>query len=251
VDANRDCLTAAAIGAQLHRLVPAVHAAARPEAGPLVADAQPHVGFLVELRTLLLHGTAPMPVVRAIHRYHPAVDDAAAALTAAGWLSAQGNALTATGRCRDLLVTVTAVLDRTCERLWGAPAAVLDTALALVTAARGTSAGATFDPLVAAGHPTASMAGRLFSALNALRYHRADAHATAWAAEGLTADEVRALAGDHPRRRRIEAATDRVAALAYRPLAPAERAAFLAGLRELPPHTYASRPVSPGAVDRS
>ena len=71
---------------------------------------------------------------------------------------------------------------------------------------------------------------RLFDQLRALRHHRADAHAEAWAEEGL---EVRDLPDDDPVRRRVEAATDRKAARPYRPLTRDDRAELLVGLKSL------------------
>jgi hypothetical protein len=129
-----------------------------------------------------------------------------------------------------------AVLDRTCETLWGTPSDLLATADMLVATASGTSEGAAFDALADAGHPAgdSAVAGRLFTALCALRYHRADAHAAAWAAEELTVEQVRALAEYNPQRLRIEAVTDRIAARPYRRLPPSERAGFLSALRALP-----------------
>ncbi|MFD2356943.1 hypothetical protein ACFSTC_58395 [Nonomuraea ferruginea] len=54
----------------------------------------------------------------------------------------------------------------------------------------------------------------LFNRLAALRYARADAHAAAWQAAGLTAAEVVALEPG-PLRERIEAGTNRRAAVPY------------------------------------
>ncbi|GAB3437175.1 hypothetical protein [Flindersiella endophytica] len=72
----------------------------------------------------------------------------------------------------------------------------------------------------------------LFNRLAVLRYHRADAHAAAWAAEGLTAQEMQALHSGELRER-IEAETNRLAAQPYAALTEAERQAFLAGLAAL------------------
>jgi len=153
------CSAAARIGAELHRLAPAVHAAARPHGGPVLAPLRRYGGFLVDLRTLLLHGGAPLPAVRAIHRYQPGVDEAVDALAGGGWLVVHGGAVLATDRCRAVLSSLMAVLDRTSEALWGAPSELLATADALVTAARGTSEGAAFDALAAAGHPAGDASG--------------------------------------------------------------------------------------------
>jgi hypothetical protein len=127
-------------------------------------------------------------------------------------------------------------MDKVLTDLWGEPAALLSTVDALVAAGRGTSQGDAFDPLASAGHPmpASTTAGQLFTALGAIRYHRADAHAFAWASEGLTADGVRALDVHHPQRRRIEATTDRIASRPYRALPSRRRADLLAAMRRLP-----------------
>ncbi|MFI6484609.1 hypothetical protein ACIBH1_42280 [Nonomuraea sp. NPDC050663] len=72
----------------------------------------------------------------------------------------------------------------------------------------------------------------LFNRLAALRYHRADSHAAAWQAEGLTAAE---MAGLEPgeQRDRIERVTNERAALPYETLTESERAVLLDGLLAL------------------
>ncbi|WP_052424029.1 hypothetical protein [Nonomuraea candida] len=72
----------------------------------------------------------------------------------------------------------------------------------------------------------------LFNRLAALRYHRADAHAAAWRAAGLTAAGIVALAGG-PVREGIEAETNRRDAMAYRALTEGERDIFYDGLLKL------------------
>ncbi|KAA2262248.1 hypothetical protein F0L68_13245 [Solihabitans fulvus] len=78
-----------------------------------------------------------------------------------------------------------------------------------------------------------SHAGRLFGLLVALRQHRAEAHAAAWAGEGLTAAGVRALAEEDPVRRRVKATTGRLASRPYRPLPAPARWQLLGTLRAL------------------
>jgi Tfp pilus assembly protein PilF len=191
LDAADACATASAVATQLHRLVPGGHAALRPDAAPLVAPAQPHAGVLIDIRNLLLAGPAPLPAVRAIHRYHPGLDDALGDLAARGWLTLGPDTVSTTDRCRALLASLMELMDRVFTRLWGEPAALLSTLDELVAAGRGTSEGDAFDALAEAGHPDdGTVAGRLFSALCAMRYHRADAHAAAWSSEGLTAAQV-------------------------------------------------------------
>src|SRR5262249_13761609 len=74
--------------------------------------------------------------------------------------------------------------------------------------------------------------------LGTLRYHRADAHAAPWRAEGLSADPIQALPLDPSDpggvRTRIEVETNRGAAAAWTVLTEAERLELLAGLGALP-----------------
>ncbi|MEU4510778.1 hypothetical protein AB0G05_14880 [Nonomuraea wenchangensis] len=72
----------------------------------------------------------------------------------------------------------------------------------------------------------------LFNRLAALRYHRADAHAAAWEAAGLSAAEIVGLR-DGPVRAEVEAATNLRAGRPYGALSPAERDALHDGLLTL------------------
>ncbi|MFF4809400.1 hypothetical protein ACFY03_14400 [Micromonospora chersina] len=73
----------------------------------------------------------------------------------------------------------------------------------------------------------------LLNRLGTLRYHRADAHATAWTAAGHTAASVVELP-DGPERLAIEQETDRRAAGPWAVLAAEERLELLADLAALP-----------------
>jgi hypothetical protein len=72
----------------------------------------------------------------------------------------------------------------------------------------------------------------LFNRLAALRYHRADAHAAAWQAAGLSAAEIVGLA-DGPLRAGIEADTNVRAGAAYEALSPRERVTLYEDLLKL------------------
>jgi hypothetical protein len=72
----------------------------------------------------------------------------------------------------------------------------------------------------------------LHTRLSALRYHRADAHAAAWRAAGLTSTAITELAAS-PIRDAIEAETNHRNDLAYTTLSRDERATLLARLTEL------------------
>ena len=69
--------------------------------------------------------------------------------------------------------------------------------------------------------------------LSVLRYHRADAHAAAWQAAGLTSEAMTQLPAG-PVRAAIEAETNRRAGVPYATLSVDERIALLAGLAALP-----------------
>lgn len=241
LDAADACATAAAGAAELHRLVPGAHAALRSVCAPVVAPTQPGAAILINCRNLLLAGPAPLAAVRAIHRYHAdRFDEVLDDLAGRGWLILGEGTVAATGRCLELLRSTMAAMDDVLGRLWGEPTGLLDTMTELVEAGRGTSEGDVFDALADAGHPGTGTgtgtgtANRLFTVLCAARHHRADAHAAAWLAEGLTAEGVRGLDDADPRRRRIEATTDRIAARPYRTLTMEGRRDLLAALRAVP-----------------
>jgi hypothetical protein len=82
-------------------------------------------------------------------------------------------------------------------------------------------------------HPVATGASLLLDRLGTLRYHRADAHAAAWRAAGLTAAGIVALTTG-TRREEIEAGTNRLAAPPWAALTSDERAVFLDHLSAMP-----------------
>lgn len=81
--------------------------------------------------------------------------------------------------------------------------------------------------------PSASPALLLAEALTPLRFHRHDAHAQAWRAEGLTVEGIQQLAPG-PQRQRIEDETNRLAAAPYAVLSADERFTLVTGLGALP-----------------
>ncbi|MEU7862414.1 hypothetical protein [Nonomuraea sp. NPDC049141] len=93
--------------------------------------------------------------------------------------------------------------------------------------------GGAFAAMAPPYEPVGTPAGvLLFNRLAALRYHRADAHAAAWRAAGLTAAEIVAL-GPGPLRDRIERETNQRAAAPYGAITDHERALFHDGLLAL------------------
>ena len=79
----------------------------------------------------------------------------------------------------------------------------------------------------------ASAALRLAERLTPLRFHRFQAHATAWRTEGLTAEQAQALELG-PLRDQIEAETNRLAARPYSALDPRQRRELREALAALP-----------------
>lgn len=189
LDAANACATAAEAAVELHRLVPPVH---RLSARYLTGERPPHISVLGDLASVLAHGPMPLRAVRDLHRYHPGLD---AALADADWLVVVDDLVTATPRCREFLHAVNEAHARAAAELWPEPPVRV-----LLSALPGVE-----HPMSAARTGDGPHA-RLFDRLRALRHHRADAHARAWADEGL---EVREMPADDPVRVRIEAATDR------------------------------------------
>ena len=231
LDAADACLTAASVAVELDRLVPGLHRRCAATGALRHVDRPLEVGALIELAGLLRFGPVPLAVAREVHRYEPGIDAALTALAGTGWLALGPDVIAATPRALPLLAAINDLHAGVAAELWPDPTPVLSTVDALL-------------PVLADGWPvTAAMtrsrsgdgpAARLFDGLRALRYHRADAHAAAWRAEGLTAAQVVALDRADPVRRRIETGTDRLAARAYRRLPAADRDAFLTRLRALP-----------------
>ncbi|MCE6996807.1 hypothetical protein LZG04_18640 [Saccharothrix sp. S26] len=209
LDAANACATAAEVAVELHRLIPPVH---RQGARYLHGERPPHTPVLADLASVLAHGPMPLRAVRDVHRYHPRLE---AALADTDWLVVADGQVTATERCRAFLVVVNEAHTRAAADLWPV---VPDITVPRV------------DHPMSVARTGETPQARLFDQLRALRQHRGDAHAAAWAEAGL---EVRELPEDDPVRRRIEVATDRAAARPYRALTRDGRAELLSALRRL------------------
>ncbi|WP_341718155.1 hypothetical protein QQG74_31030 [Micromonospora sp. FIMYZ51] len=213
-------------------------------------------GLLVELRTRLAvpGGTVDGPGFTAVTRYR---DPVACRRTvdrhvAYGMLHrASDGALTATERGLAFLAELYQVHAEVTEELWAGHdervlrlAAMTGRLLAAAFTGEPIGEGVPDDPAEAGGsaftalapphEPDGTPAGvLLLNRLGALRYHRADAHAAAWAAAGHTPRTIAELP-DGPQRRAIEAETDRRAAGPYATLTAPERLDLLADLAALP-----------------
>jgi tetratricopeptide (TPR) repeat protein len=245
LDAADACRTAIVVAAELDRLVPGGHRRIRDELwagdppgrdgwGNALSSRPPHLGVLLELRGPLRSGPVPLDVVAGLFRYYAQhIEAAVDELVAAGWLLRSANAVAATPNTMAVLDTHLAAAERALDLAWGWPADLLARLVTVVDGAVGTSAGPVFDTL-ATVDPPSTAAVRLFERCNALRHHRADAHAAAWRTVGLTATSVAEVPATDPVRLAVETATNRIASRAFRPLSTVERAELGALLRQLP-----------------
>lgn len=153
-----------------------------------------------------------------------------------GELTADGG-LRATARGRELIGEFIDHQASVVARLWaGQDERVrrLVDALTLLLEAAVPTGGDAFAVMVPPYEPPSAPAQlRLLHRLGALRFHRADAHAAAWGAAGLTPAGIAAMAPG-PEREAIEAETNRRAAPPFEALDAAHRLTFLADLAALP-----------------
>ncbi|WP_410810714.1 hypothetical protein [Micromonospora sp. 067-2] len=209
----------------------------------------PATGFLVDLRTRLAApgGTVDGPGFAAITRYHDpaACQRSVDKQVAHGMLHrGPGGALSATERGTAFLAELYQVHAEVTEELWtghdervsrlvSALGRLLAYALVLAEEERDGS-GSAFAATAPPYEPDGTGSGvLLLNRLGTLRYHRADAHAAAWAAAGHSASSIAALPAG-PERLAIELETDRRAAGPYAALSAEERLTMLADLAALP-----------------
>ncbi|MGI8692096.1 MAG: hypothetical protein ACR2JK_04245 [Geodermatophilaceae bacterium] len=181
----------------IDRLVIAVHRAGS-ERGRALAQRLGLIqfGFLIELRLALPVRPVSPAGVRAITRYAASADvESSLVGHAQDGLVTIGpdGSIDATDRSREFYTELFPLHDEVATELWTARADTLP-ALGELTnrvllegiPTGGDAVGATTPPYEP---PGAGPALLLFNRLAALRYHRADAHAAAWSAAGLTAAE--------------------------------------------------------------
>jgi hypothetical protein len=216
-------------------------AAARAAGTGLPSGAAPGaIRMLGQLRTALLARTVTAAGLAAIYRYSDASDirREAGELHAAGLIRMSGeDAIEATERGRAVLTGMYTITAEVAGELWAGQEASLaglsDLAGRLVHAALATG-GPAYTTMAPPYEPAGAPAGLLLhTRLSVLRYHRADAHAAAWHAAGLTSAAIQQLPAG-PARDAIEADTNRRAGPPYATLTPDERIALLAGLAALP-----------------
>ena len=240
---------AATIGPVIDAVHVNVHASARRAAAGLL----PQLGFLTDLRFTLPHRPLTRRSLATIYRYGEAaeLDAEIRDHLDQGTLEEDGDgALRPTAKALAFIDGLYAVHAATTERIWSGRdlRTLADLAGRVVDAAGADSGGepdgdhgggfngepgGAFAAMAPPYEPVGTPAGvLLFNRLAALRYHRADAHAAAWRAAGLTAAEIVAL-GPGPPRDRIERETNQRAAAPYGAITEHERALFHDGLLAL------------------
>jgi hypothetical protein len=208
-----------------------VHASARAQDAGLLP------GFLIDLRFTLPLRPLSRRSLATIYRYGDAaeLDAEIQDHLDQGMLEEGGDgALRATAKALAFIDGLYAVHAATTERIWaGRDLQTLADLAGRVIGAAGADPGGAFAAMAPPYEPVGTPAGvLLFNRLAALRYHRADSHAAAWRAAGLTAAEIVVL-GPGPLRDRIEWETNRRAAEPYGAITDHERALFHDGLLAL------------------
>ncbi|HEY2791260.1 MAG TPA: hypothetical protein VGJ28_02825, partial [Micromonosporaceae bacterium] len=181
------------------------------------------IGQLSDVYLAILDHPIPMSGLRAVGRYaEPGEVDAAVAASADAGLVTGGDPVALTGTGRQLML---AFADTIAAR--AAPAIGVTALLGTLIDAGRSDAGPGFAAMTPPYEPeSATEPMRYAHRLGAFRHHRADAHAAAWAAHGLTAAEMLAL-DDPDLRRAIEDDTNRRDEPVYTVLTDTERESLL------------------------
>jgi hypothetical protein len=203
------------------------------------------VGYLIDLRNPLLAGrTVSRAGLASVYRYADpsGVEEKTQRSVDHGLLARTPDGdITATERGREFLRDLFGLHGRALEERWGTqagPVERLNSLVSRVLAGAATTGGAAWSvqapPYEPEGTPPPVL---LLNRLSTLRYHRADAHAAAWQAAGLTAAEMVAMPWGStwtPQREAVEQDTNSRAAAPYAVLTPSERLVMLADLAALP-----------------
>jgi len=196
--------------------------------------------MFAQLRTALAARTVTAAGIAAVFRYrdpHEVRGDLDG-LRTAGLIEAAGDgAIRATETGRAVLGGMYQVGAEVTGQLWSQRDSTLaglnDLAGRVVQAGLATG-GDAYMTLAPPYEPVDAAVGVLLHhRLSVMRYHRADAHAAAWQAAGLTSEAMMQLPAG-PVRAAIEAETNRRAGVPYATLSVDERVALLAGLAALP-----------------
>ncbi|MFI6908083.1 hypothetical protein ACIBKY_42950 [Nonomuraea sp. NPDC050394] len=219
--------------ARIAPLIDAAHVSLHAAARPGFEHPAFTPGFLVDLRY-----TLPLrPLTRAglstIYRYTKPADlaEEVAVHLAQGTLK-ETDALHPTPKTATFIRALYAHHEATAARIWP-DVTHLAAQVARVLAAAPRQPGGALELMAPPYEPPGAAPGLLlFNRLAALRYSRADAHAAAWRAAGLTAEEVVNLR-EGPLHAEIEHATNVAAAEPYKILTDRERADLHTGLSAL------------------
>jgi len=196
--------------------------------------------MFAQLRSALAGRTVTAAGIAAVYRYRDPdeVRRDLDGLVAAGLIDvAADGAVQATETGRRMLAAMYQTGAEVTSQLWGqyddALAGLNDLAGRVVQAGLATG-GEAYLTMAPPYEPVDATVGLLLHhRLSVLRYHRADAHAAAWQAAGLTSETVAQL-DTGPARAAIEEETNRRAGLPYADLSADERLVFLGGLAALP-----------------
>jgi hypothetical protein len=196
--------------------------------------------MFAQLRTALAARTVTAAGIAAVYRYRDPdeVRGDLDGLRSAGLIDAPGDGtIKATETGRAVLGGMYQVGAEVTGQLWSprdnALAGLNDLAGRVVQAGLATG-GDAYMTLAPPYEPVDATVGLLLHhRLSVLRYHRADAHAAAWQAAGLTSEAMMQLPAG-PVRAAIEAETNRRAGVPYATLSVDERVVLLAGLAALP-----------------
>ncbi|MGH3681657.1 MAG: hypothetical protein ACRDT2_15605 [Natronosporangium sp.] len=205
----------------------------------------PAVGYLMDLRNPLAAGRRLTPAdLAAVYRYRdPAdIDETVRGSVEGGLLAeAPDGSLTPTDRGQEFLRELFALHGRVLTERWrphAGPVDRLNATLARVLAAAADTGGPAWAVRAPPYEPPGTPPGvLLLNRLSTLRYHRADAHAAAWQAAGLTAAQMVAMPWGTEwtdQRHAVEQDTNRRAAAPYHGLTAEERLTLLADLATLP-----------------
>ena len=202
------------------------------------------VGYLIDLRNPLAAGrTVSRDDLAELYRYtdRDEIGATVARSVGHGLLVETEGVFRATAAGRAVLHDLFAVQGVVLAERWGSVSHVVRTLndlLAPVLRAAEASAGPAFTiqapPYEPPGTPAELV---LLNRLSTLRYHRTDAHASAWQAAGMTAAQVAAEPWGTPwseRRRQVEHHTNVVAGRPFAVLDDDQRLQLLAGLAALP-----------------
>lgn len=203
------------------------------------------VGYLIDLRNPLAAGRRLGPAdLAAVYRYTDPEEmrETVRRSVEAGLLEQDDRgAVAATERGHAFLRDLYALHGRALAQRWRGhlqPVDRLNELLERVLAEAEQTAGPAWavqaPPYEPAGTPPGVL---LLNRLSTLRYHRADVHAAAWQAAGLTAAEMQAMPWGTewtPQRRAVEEDTNRRAGAPYTVLTSDERLSLLADLARLP-----------------